>query len=73
MLKLNILNRHGIEFSYILVLDDYWDFRGETKEQFINWVNTKSWHQGRKTTAIYRIEFALDIHCPDKFYEFEKD
>ena len=73
MLKLNILNRNGIEFSYIVLLDDYWDFRGETKEQFLRWIDTKSWKDGAKTTARYRVQFALELHCPDKFYEFVKE
>lgn len=72
MLRLNILNRHGIEYSYIVLLDDYWDFRGETKEQFIKWVDTKHWNNVKKTTAKYRVGFALDIHCPNSFYEFTK-
>lgn len=73
MLKLNILNRHGIEFSYVLLLDDYWDCRADTREQYETWVNSKPWRDIDKFTAICKIGFALDIHWPNHFYEFTKE
>jgi len=73
MLKLNILNRHEIEFSYVVLLDDYWDLRGKTLDKFNEWVDTKQWNDTKKFTAKMRVGFALEIHCPDKFYEFVKE
>ena len=71
MLKLNILNRHGIEFTYSIFLNDYNDFNCKTKDDYMKWVDSKLWSECDKFTAESRVGFALDLHYPNHFYEFE--
>jgi len=71
MIKLNILNRHGIEFTYNVFLNDYEDFNCKTKDDYITWVNSKQWSDNNKITAISRVTFALEIQFPNHFYEFD--